>query len=192
MRAWELFEGRDAPLYMAISSGKLSGLLDSDTLVASTESKGSGHFLKDLGYKETEKVAGHSMTRNPNLSWMEKQNYPGVFTINQNKLSQKHKIIPLDADYVAWNKSPYSAGETYDKHGNMIPDFKNIEMKKRSRDRIKNRDKDVWAEEFVVGSIPNFSKYVVSLKINHNAREENTHVLYKYAEKYNIAIPEEK
>lgn len=191
MRAWEiLFEGRDAPLYMAISSGKLDGLLTNDTLVASTESRGSGHILTDLGYKG--KVAGHSMTRNPKLSWMEKKNYPGLFTIDQNKLSQRHKIIPIDADYVAWQKSPYSAGETYDKYGNMIPDFKNITTKKRNRDRIKNRDGDVWAEEFVVGSISNFSKYVISLKINHNANEKNTHKLYEYAEKYNIAIPEEK
>ena len=126
-------EGRDAPVYhqMRLGSPKTTTLLSSDVLQAIWT-----HDIPGIG-----PVKGHSFSRNPRLEWADMQ-----LIIDQAKLANRYKIIPVDADFV------YARLDH--------PKVKGVS------DRHTKPDQNTMAEEFVVGDIKSLHKYLLGIKIS--------------------------
>lgn len=128
-----LVEGRDAPLYHMAHLEKAMCVFEEDLLDASWN-----HDLSHLGLGD--QVAGTSLTRNPRY-W-----YPSTrwarFTFDQTRLSQRHRIVPLDGDR-AFGGPEYTA-----RTSNSAPYG------------------DTLDEEFVIGLVRNAHRYIVHVLAN--------------------------
>ncbi len=130
-------EGRDAPLYHHMRYEKAIAVFASDTM--------PGRWMHNVpGMKA---FFGNSFTRNPRLA------YPAdvILTIDQRRLSQAHRIIPLDGEYVhSYTQKGYREfGSIKDRHDN----------------RWGRGQTHLMSEEFVVGDIENLHRYVTDIHV---------------------------
>ena len=146
MLLYDLFEGRNAPLYHTMEYNKAMDVFQNDMMPARWEHKIPGGDI----------VKGNSFTRNKNLRWGN-----AIFLIcDQQAIAYSNKIIPLDGEY-AWAHSldrplPYNRQD-------------------RLRHQSPWGDREVWnsttkqkeisrtqplSEEFVVGDIKNLHRII--------------------------------
>jgi len=168
-----LNEGRDAPLYHGMTPAKARSVFTRDTLPASWT-----HNIPGLG-----KVQGNSFSRNKLL----KYGYV-VITVNQTKLAQTYKIIPLDGEYVhSARHDGVPSTLPYARDRNAINMFGD-----------KKLPAQLLSEEFVVGDISNLHKYILSISVGESdfGREilKKNQILelrkfsQRYADKWNIEL----
>jgi hypothetical protein len=162
MKALEILQefSRSAPLFHIMQWKKAKNVFETDHM--------PGRFEHDIpGYG---KVLGNSLTRNQNISWYGST----ILQMNQTKLAQRFKIIPLNGEFVLAYKQTQDLKNTY-----------------------KDRGSSELAEEFVVGDIKNLHIYVdkITIKYKHEFRFaskdeklEIYHIPKAYAEKWNIPI----
>ncbi len=127
----DLFEARQAPLYHFMARGKVLDVLRTDTLTAAWTHEIDGRDL-----------TGTSLTRNAKLNW---GNSIVRLTLDQDRLSRRFKIIPLD-------------GERAFRRTRGFPDD--------GPDRVKNseRKRDLTlSEEFLIGNVPSLHVYVTDV-----------------------------
>jgi hypothetical protein len=126
------------------------------------------HNIPGLG-----NVKGNSFTRNPRLD----HGSIILLTMDHTKLAQRHKIIPVDGERVFANRDR--------PEGAMVPDIRG--------DR--HGRSFTWSEEFVIGDIKNFNRYVKKIEIRGDQWRQI--ISYKkvieiiidtkaYADKFNI------
>ena len=173
-----LNEAREGYLYHGMELGKAESVFKTDTMPARWK-----HTIPGYGV-----VHGNSFSRNKRLRW----GYVTI-TVDQNKLAQNNKIIPLNSDYVYMHK-----GGDPMKPLNLGPDVSD-----RSHTSIYTYDKkkpdEFMQEEFVIGDIKNLHNKIVRIDLQKDTkfastmsspyRAEFIHialVIKKYAEKYNI------
>ena len=179
MRAYEiLFEGRDAPLYHSMQWDKAAIVFSKDEMAAN-------HVHKLAG----KKIKGTSLSRNPRLGNQADPNYGPVWIeFDQRKLTQRYKIMPLDADLVNY-------------YGRMQNFPQSLGPKQRQQ-TDKNLRKDFGhqhAEEFVLGDIKPLHKFIKSITIIDAMDKQCSYVtkpgtqgekgyaaVKKYVEKFNI------
>jgi len=162
MRYSEIFEGRDASLYHMMDSKKAESVFQNDTMYATTQHKLPSHGL----------IFGSSFTR---MALRLSRSFGTVWLeVDQTKLAQRHKIIPVDGE---WSLG-YKKGDA-------------------DLNRWRDRRSEEFAEEFVIGDINNLHKYIRSITVIHNkqyrylndeekARLDNT--CSDYAKKYSLPI----
>lgn len=140
MRYKELLkEQARSHLYHNTSLEKLDTILRTNTLPATW-----AHVLPD-GSKKT----GSSLTRNPQLGrriWTTPFG-PVQLVLNQDKLQQNYKLIPLDAENALQKQVDPSR-------------LDDPRWQKRYNDRLLRAREQPFAEEFVVGDVKPLSKYL--------------------------------
>lgn len=156
-----LSEGRDAPLYHTMDYKKAEAVFLDDTMEARW-----GHRIPGYG-----KVMGNSFTRNKLLRWRDHI----MLDIDQSKLAQTHKIIPLDGHmiYTAGHLSPSEFGKV--------------------RAPIDRLGSQPLSEEFVVGDIKNLHRYITSITLlEYRSYAGDVSYVYQftsaYAKKWNIPL----
>lgn len=179
MRAWEiLFEGRDAPLYHSMQWNKAIIVFSKDEMPA--------HHIHKLAGK---KIKGTSFSRNPKLGNRASPNYGPIWIeFDQRKLSQRYKIMPLDADLVNF-------------YGRMqnFPQSLGPKQRQQTDKNLRTEFGSQHAEEFVLGDIKPLHKFIKSISIIDPLRTQNSYIakpgthgekgydiLKKYVEKFNI------
>jgi hypothetical protein len=149
-----LFEGRDAPLYHTMKYTKAMDVFEKDLMEARWY-----HQIHSKG-----NTYGNSFTRNKKLLW------PGniVLTINQRKLAQHNKIIPLDGDYAHY-----------------LTHFNGRGYNKNFSDRHTRHI--TLSEEFVIGPIQKLHRCISSIHLhddNNILSPSNLLELYKMTRSY--------
>ena len=126
-----LLESRDAPLYQMVQRKKAEYIFSTDSMPARHI-----HDIPRYG-----KVMGNSFTRNSKLVWW------GVvwLQINQTRLRQRHKIIPVDGEYV-------------------LSVMRGAKLDNDNRDRISEH----LSEEFVVGDIVHLHYYITKITMRYS------------------------
>ncbi len=134
MRIFEILcEGRDASLYHMMNAKKAESVFKNDTMYASHQHKLPSHGL----------IFGTSFTR---FAQRWRKAFGSVWIeVDQTKLAQRHKIIPVDGEYVLGLKQ-------------------GADDSNRFGDRIGGEE---FAEEFVVGDINNLHLYVSNIMVLH-------------------------
>lgn len=171
MKIFEIItEAREAPLYHGMDSKKALAVFSNDILPAQWT-----HNIPAMG-----KVTGNSFSRNKLLKYA----YV-VITVDQHRLSQTNKIIPLDGEYVhrAIDGTPSPSKSARDRNA--------IDVYGQ-----KKKPKHLLSEEFVVGDIKPLHKYIIGIKIsepdfgsellNKSKLLQVTKFCREYAEKWNI------
>jgi hypothetical protein len=129
----DIMESRGGEIYHVLDFDKAKAVFADDAMPGRWE-----HDIPGVG-----KVLGNSFTRNATLKW---GRYLRL-VCDQRKLAYRHRIIPLDGEYVFRNTHGYAL----------------------IRDRVYNMDvhgRDPnWSEEFVVGDIKPLSAYVIRIDI---------------------------
>ena len=173
-----LLEAREADLYHSMSLQKAANVLHNDIMPAAW-----AHYVPGLG-----KIRGNSFTRNQNLRF----GYRNVIlTIDQSKLSNSNKIIPLDAQNVyhqEFNDAQRSVGPPSSLRG--YPGSNDRGMSANAQHQ----------EEFVVGDIKNLHRYIKSIQLYgyHEDMPEledlevSWQVFRQYVRKYNIPFKVDK
>jgi hypothetical protein len=159
-------EGRDAPLYHSMDFKKSMDVFMNDKMPAKWQ-----HNLPRIG-----KVFGNSFTRNKNLKWCSNM---VSLTMDQTKLSQGHKIIPLDGEAIF----QYSISGKLPWHGTL-------------KDRIAHSHDEPLSEEFVVGDITPLHKYIRSIELGSNRGCESSgweaiqlcELVKDYSQKFGIPL----
>lgn len=145
MRYFELFEARQSPLYHTMKHDKALEIFSNDVMAAKWK-----HVIP--GYGET---FGNSFSRNPKLRWA------GCvyIVVDQTKLAQTNKIIPLDGDYVYYSSTEHSNPPRDRKaHTGRGVNYTN-----------EYTDNQHLSEEFVIGNIKNFHRCVKSIQLFYNS-----------------------
>lgn len=140
-----LFEGRDAPLYHGTSYSSAIKAIDGNRIDARTS-----HYDADLGLEYIKNYShrkmGVSLSRNLTLAF---GFGPVVFEINQRKLAQTFKLIPIDF----WSLSDNVNNKNYSYRAH--PDF-----------NLKNNGGDRYEfEEFCIGAIEPLSRFLTAIRI---------------------------
>lgn len=141
----QLNEGRLAPLYHNMNNTKAKHVFEEDVLYGRVT-----HRILGKGYQ------GVSLSRNPRLGGI-KESWYGEWwlTLDQGKLAQRYKIIPVDADlafYLTKNKKSVHS---------LTP--KQLQL---HQDRIIRQSHDLGghhAEEFLIGDIEPLHPYVTRI-----------------------------
>lgn len=158
-----LTEGREAPLYHWVGDEKLLAILEQNKMEAYWE-----HMIPGQAKKYS---YGNSMSRNPRFT------YPEVgrkvrLILDQSKLAQTNKIIPLDGERT------FHTGQ-----GSGAADY-TID---RDKPIAGETDRNVMAEEFVIGDIKPLNKYL--LKIEYIGKSDRIRgIIQQYASKYGIPV----
>ena len=169
-------EGRDAPLYHGMSIRKAMDVFKNDKLKASWK-----HILPN-----GKQIIGTSFSRNKLLRY-------GYVTIEveQDKLTHTHKIIPLDGDYINYNK------KSWDNPLNIRSREMHGWSSMRGRDM---GPEHTLAEEFVIGDIFPLNKYIIKIIIDEpefgtevmdpDSKEYDklSRLLWKYSDKFKIEV----
>lgn len=171
MRAIEfLTEGRDAPLYHNLSSAKAASVFSNDSMPGLWQ-----HDFPGMG-----RVSGNSFTRNR----LYRDGYPVQLVVDQAKLAQTHKIIPVNAELIHRMNMANSARRTYDKDPNLLTPQ---DMDSSAWDRSK-RAQDQMSEEFVVGDIDNLHRYITKIVLHKGISAGGMHFLNEYSKKFKIPL----
>lgn len=139
-----LSEGRDAPLFHNMNHDKAKLVFEEDCL--------PGNWKHEI---ENRTLYGTSMTRNSRIALKADPQYGFIcLEIDQAKLSQTHKIIPLDANAIFYNliKEP------------------EISTRWNLQDRKLNNSGSQYQEEFVIGTIPNLHRYIKRIYLVYNPK----------------------
>ena len=145
-----ILEGRDAPLYHFADEAKISHLTQYDEL--------EGNWEHDLSQWLGKRVTGISLTRNKRLLANDSSKWARI-ELDQTKLTQRYRLIPLEGDYAHW-----LAGQLSPSQLNTL--VKNPTMQKDQSSRYRFRRGLDWNEEFLLGSIKPASKYIKNISIN--------------------------
>ena len=161
MKLRDIFEARIAPLYRnsypfdvwthVLDKGKS----DPDTLKGYQRHKIGDQVLK-----------GSSFTRSKQLALKNMHFGPVVFEVDQGLITQTNKIIPMDAEFLHYlarrklSASDPRARKQWEKHND------------RAGGRGTHEVDDAMAEEFVVGDLKPFSKYITHIYI---AKQQTTY-----------------
>lgn len=158
-----IFEAREAPLYHWVGNDKLLPILDQDKMEAYWEHQIPGQ-AQQYSY-------GNSMSRNPRFTYPEVGRKTRLI-FDQGKLAQTNKIIPLDAERTFHTAQGAGAADfTID----------------RDKPQAGETDRNVMAEEFVLGDIKPLHKYL--LKIEYHGKSDRIRgIILEYARKYGIAV----
>lgn len=177
-----LIEGRDAVLYHTMDQYKARNVFSDDIMPARFE-----HNIPGYG-----KIKGNSFTRNVKLIW----NGCIRLTIDQNKLSRRYKIIPLDGEH-AFRFSMNSEEKEYWER-----------IKDKMRDRLLHRGSpnnteeltygiEPLSEEFVIGDIKNLHQYIIRIyfyanegfnSIGPGAKVTLYDIVNRYCERWKISL----
>lgn len=137
-------EAREAPLYHWVQYEKSADIFAKDAMPGNWE-----HVIPG----SEKAILGTSMTRNPRFDWQA----PVRLTMDQAKLAQRHRIIPLDAD-VAFQ---------YTKMKKATPNApRGIGGLPRSRRKHAWIPSNQFDEEFVVGDIKPLHAYVLAIDVD--------------------------
>lgn len=185
MRGYEFInEGREGYLYHGMELDKAINVFKNDMMPAQWE-----HNIPGIG-----RVKGNSFTRNKLLRWGFVK-----LTVDQQKLAQNNKIIPLDADYVHLQR--------FNKSEKSIP--WNAKISDRSQISphtwFKKTPEEFLQEEFVIGDIKNLHTKIVKIELRldtrftHNLGDVPKRLFVRaakyvkeYADKYNIPFEIDK
>jgi hypothetical protein len=132
------------------------------------------------------KVKGSSFTRNKNQAFKLQSFGPVVLEIDARKLSQRHKIIPVDGEYLHYlARTKRSASDP--KAQKAWKDFND------KSGGTGTHELGRMAEEFVVGDIPNLSRYLKAIHVLPDAKtlpyyEEFMHAAKEYSEEFGVPI----
>ena len=146
-----LTEGRDAPLYHFASPEKIKHLADYDELV--------GDWEHDLSQWIGKTVTGTSLTRNSRLLLQDTGKWCRI-KLDQSKLTQSYKFLPVEGDYAHWHAGKLSPSE-----------LKLLSRSMSDNVRYKFRSGMDWAEEFLLGTVKNAHKYIIEISINETSGE---------------------
>ena len=124
-------EGRDAPLYHMMDARKSESIFRNDTMYAVHQHMISGRLIWGISFTRF----AQRWQRAFGSVWLE---------VNQTKLAQSHKMIPVDGEFALATK-----------HG--------MDAKYQYRDRYSEQ----FSEEFVVGDINNLHSYILSITVLH-------------------------
>jgi len=127
-----LEEGRDAPLFHATSIGNFENMLEEKMIIAETMHKINGKNTKGISLTRSFKYAVA-------FSGGFKSGSDIIIEFDQRKLNQKHKIIPVNYDYMMDKKNPTRYAGKLGSYG------------------------ESEYEEFVVGSIRNPNLYITKV-----------------------------
>lgn len=173
-----LAEARQAPLYHNMTEQKAQYVFTKDAMPARWT-----HNIPNFG-----KVSGNSFTRNKFLQ--QEQNSVVRLTVDQARLAQTHKIIPLNAELI----------HGFTQHNDFLNDIdvppeplSQYQARKEQPDDRSKPDKDRFDEEFVIGDIKQLHRYVTQIDIwgDLNYAEDQGRFLIammKYAKKFNIPV----
>lgn len=179
MDYYRLLESRSAPLYHHASYEKTMDVLANNAMPARWE-----HEVPHVGF-----VKGNSMTRNNKADLFSGR--PVRFVFDQQRLAQRHKILPLDGEVV------YRFTDALGKlDGSVDKRPHNVRLKSRRNytDRFINKDGYQLAEEFVVGDIDHLNRFIIRIEIKSSAHlslyktEELINEAIRYGEKYDIPV----
>jgi hypothetical protein len=145
-----LIEGRDAPLYHATSVGNLNNMLEEKAMTAETMHRINGKNVK-----------GTSLTRNFSYAmWFAgaasfKAGTDIIIELDQRKLTQNYKIVPVNYDYLnSYKKAP----------------ARNMSIPGKPYTGSEY-------EEFVIGTVRDINKYILKI---HASSE----ILYAHTDSY--------
>ncbi len=144
MKLYQLFEGRDAPLYHSTGIGSAISIIKTDEIRAATE-----HFTHKLHIGKTmdeTSIKGVSLSRDIRFCLKYSLSMMNViFEINQTKLSQTNKLVPISYFDSGWQSSY-----------------------KKDKTRRSINSFDYESEEFCINSIKPLSKYLISIIVSRN------------------------
>ena len=163
-----LTEGRDAPLYHNLSSDKAEAVFSNDSIPGLWE-----HDLPGMG-----RVRGNSFTRNR----LYRDGYPVQLVVDQAKLAQTHKIIPVNAELIHRMNMANHLRRSSGKEPLTI-----MTMPADALDRHKHVQNQM-SEEFVVGDINNLHQYVTKIILYKGIGAGGMHFLNEYAKKFKIPL----
>lgn len=180
MRANEFInEERGGYLYHGMPKAKAITVFANDSMPANWQSN-----IPGVG-----RINGNSFSRNK--LYGTEYSYGGYLvqlTVDQTKLAQTHKMIPVNAERVyrlaATNNNRRELGK---------PEQDIANMPSSTNDRFKRDPRGRMDEEFVVGDINNLHKYVVAISLidSNDARRidpASAFMLTNYCKKYNIQL----
>jgi len=164
-----IFAARSAPLYHWMDRRKAQRVFKNDALKALYQRPGLGR--------------GISLTRNShyNQDWDASGDQSIRLTLNQEKLAQRHKILPIDAEFWRYTKTgKLKPGEKYDPE--IIP-------ADRSKEWHSNPGGQ-FAEEFLIGSITPLHNYLTEIYYRHGGHDDETFLraLARYVKKWQIPL----
>jgi len=109
--------------------------------------------------KVEHRVWGNSFTRTKNNPWLSGL---VVIIVDQNKIAQTNKIIPVNGEMLFKGKYNASANQGF-------------------------MDREL-AEEFVIGDIKNLNRVLVDIQINRNLDTDLKNLIQNYAAQYHIPL----
>lgn len=158
----ELFEGREGFLYHWMDAVKALHVFTSDTMTA--------NWKHTLPTEPDRTLTGNSFTRDAKLQW---GSYGIKLTVDQQRLSQTHKIVPLDGHYV----HNYTRGRF---------DWETV------KSRTKRHANANPSEEFVIGDIKLLHRYITNIEyVSFTANERgaaSVDVIRAYGQKWNLPV----
>lgn len=179
-RGWKskIYNGNE--LYHSVGIRRLESILRDDKLYAVWEHKLNGNS-----------VFGSCCSRNKNLAHSMAHRSPVQFILDKDKIKNHNKIIPIQAEYQYiknFNENPEKMIERCEQNNNIY----------YSRCKF-NKDQQ-WDEEFVVGLIPDLSKYIKGIVFCHaqtsSLRFYQINRMYddvrKYAKEHNLPFAVDK
>jgi hypothetical protein len=167
MRSYEfIIEGREGYLYHGMELDKAINVFKNDMIPAMWE-----HNIPGIG-----RIKGNSFTRNKLLRWGFVK-----LTVDQQKLAQNNKIIPLDADYVHLQK--------FNKSEKPIPWNAKISDRNQISPHtwFKKTPEEFLQEEFVIGDIKNLHIKLVQIELRLDTKF--THNLGMYPKDNLLELP---
>ena len=179
-----LNEAREGYLYHGMEFGKAESVFKTDTMPARWK-----HTIPGYGV-----VYGNSFSRNKRLRW-------GwvTITVDQNKLAQNNKIIPLNSDLVHMHRG--QDPKNLIDFGSHVNDRSQQSMHTYSQ----KKPDEFMQEEFVIGDIKNLHTKIVKIELRldtrftHNLGDVPKRLFVRaakyvkeYADKYNIPFEIDK
>lgn len=163
-----ILEARSAPLYHILWTAKAYDIFTNDHMPARWK-----HDIPGLGER-----LGNSFSRNATMKFgrpdFAASSTPIRLVMNQDKLAQSYKIIPLDAEHVM--------NHTYGSNR------QSIGFKDR---RFHADDSGQYAEEFVIGDIKALHRFIAKIEFitqPYRNTEKLLELVTAYSEKFNIAL----
>ena len=185
MRACEfVIEGRDSPLYHVIGEKKAATIFAHDSMPANWQ-----HNIPGAG-----RVAGNSFSRNKMFNMFHNAGEFGWvcrLVVDQAKLAQTHKIIPIAAATI-YNMGSHNA-HMPPEHKKDINQYLKSYPGHKERGNPKYDKYDQSSEEFVIGDIDQLHKYITRIDIwsDVSSTEDKgmflSH-LFSYAEEFGIPV----
>lgn len=180
-----LTEGRDAPLYHVMGEEKAANVFATDTMLPRTL-----HDIPGRG-----QVAGNSFTRNKQFKQTDYDAGAGFvcrLTIDQNRLAQTNKIIPVHGELVYQYRLDKEFRSEYDI--DEPSDINKLAQDPANLDRGGNKiPSEMMDEEFVVGGISQLHRYVTGVDIWGDVSDTEDGgkfiiKMYQWAKKFNIPV----